>query len=196
MIRISQLAALTVAPVVLASGLSFAHPIAAPGTEGFAVVVSNTNDVIATYLGTTASYTDLLFLDSPVNGLGQIFNNQASPVNSTVNLGSFAAGTELVFRLEVTNTGDNFYSGLASRNSDGLAHARAQSNWAPNTTLVSFEDLWGDPEGASGFNDLSFSFTNVQSTNPVPEPETYAMLLAGLGLLGFVARRRKQQDAA
>ena len=27
----------------------------------------------------------------------------------------------------------------------------------------------------------------------VPEPETYAMLLAGLGLVGFVARRRKQK---
>ena len=26
----------------------------------------------------------------------------------------------------------------------------------------------------------------------VPEPETYAMLMAGLGLMGFVARRRKQ----
>ncbi len=30
----------------------------------------------------------------------------------------------------------------------------------------------------------------------VPEPETYAMMLAGLGLMGFVARRRKQKEAA
>ena len=28
----------------------------------------------------------------------------------------------------------------------------------------------------------------------IPEPETYAMLLAGLGLLGFMARRRRQRD--
>jgi uncharacterized protein YcgI (DUF1989 family) len=28
--------------------------------------------------------------------------------------------------------------------------------------------------------------------SPVPEPETYAMLLAGLGLIGFVAKRRRR----
>jgi outer membrane lipase/esterase len=33
------------------------------------------------------------------------------------------------------------------------------------------------------------------ATAPVPEPETYAMMLMGLGLLGLVARRRKQQAA-
>lgn len=31
-------------------------------------------------------------------------------------------------------------------------------------------------------------------TTPIPEPETYAMLLAGLGLMGFVARRRSKRE--
>jgi len=31
--------------------------------------------------------------------------------------------------------------------------------------------------------------------SPIPEPETYAMLLAGLGLLGFMARRREESAA-
>ncbi len=36
----------------------------------------------------------------------------------------------------------------------------------------------------------------VPPTAPIPEPETYAMMLAGLGLMGFVARRRKQKELA
>jgi Matrixin/PEP-CTERM motif len=34
----------------------------------------------------------------------------------------------------------------------------------------------------------------VRTVTAIPEPETYAMLLAGLGLLGFAARRRKQKE--
>ena len=37
---------------------------------------------------------------------------------------------------------------------------------------------------------------NLDVAAPVPEPETYAMMLAGLGLLGLTARRRKQKAVA
>jgi hypothetical protein len=40
----------------------------------------------------------------------------------------------------------------------------------------------------SGFADSTVAISAVHA---VPEPETYAMMLAGLGLLGFAARRRK-----
>ena len=37
---------------------------------------------------------------------------------------------------------------------------------------------------------------SIASVTAVPEPETYAMMLAGLRLLGFAARRRKQAAVA
>jgi hypothetical protein len=46
----------------------------------------------------------------------------------------------------------------------------------------------------TGFNLLTVAaFPTDSNVVAVPEPETYAMLLAGLGLLGFAARRRKQK---
>lgn len=42
----------------------------------------------------------------------------------------------------------------------------------------------------------SFASAHWSVTSPVPEPETYALLLAGLSLLGFAARRRKLNEAA
>lgn len=42
------------------------------------------------------------------------------------------------------------------------------------------------------FGDTSAFIDNIRMTvTPVPEPETYAMMLAGLGLLGCMARRKK-----
>lgn len=39
----------------------------------------------------------------------------------------------------------------------------------------------------NGYANVTYTYV----ATPVPEPETYAMLLAGLGLMGVVARRRK-----
>lgn len=47
--------------------------------------------------------------------------------------------------------------------------------------------------GGTGGTDADQRITSFSLVSSVPEPETYAMMLAGLGLVGFAARRRKQQ---
>lgn len=50
--------------------------------------------------------------------------------------------------------------------------------------------LDGDAIGTHG-GTYQFSL----NTAPVPEPETYAMMLSGLGLLGFIGRRRMKKPS-
>ena len=72
-------------------------------------------------------------------------------------------------------------------------------NTAMNWTHFTFENL----SATSALTALQFSsrndpsFTRLDNISvvaaPVPEPETYAMMLAGLGLMGTIVRRRKSK---
>ena len=71
--------------------------------------------------------------------------------------------------------------------------------------------FWGVISNADTFTSISFGNTSngsdafvfdnftvgslEQVKSPVPEPETYAMFLAGLGFMGYMARRRKENQA-
>lgn len=58
-------------------------------------------------------------------------------------------------------------------------------------------NLHGNILNQPGYNETTADIYRLDGTATVavPEPETYAMLLAGLGLTGFVARRRKNKQA-
>lgn len=57
-----------------------------------------------------------------------------------------------------------------------------------NVVDVYIEDINKVTNVAAGDYDTHLRFT----LTPVPEPETYGMMALGLGVMGFIARRRKQ----
>jgi len=161
---------------------------------GANVIVNTTGNVTATYLGHSALISNDLYLDSPSNGLGLIFNNHATPVDTTFNLGTFTEGTELLFRLHAHETkygigpAWDYFTGPASRNPDGIIHAVVDGQYGLNTTYVGFEDLYGG--GDLDYNDLQFSFTNTRAET-LPEPATFLLLGTGLGVMAMTRRLRR-----
>ena len=166
----------------------------------YTFTATTTGEIDAYFYNESAGYTNTLTLlvngvITPQSALG-VLNNHTSNMGDFVNLGFVNAGDVLTFQLNVTNTGETFYSDQ-SLIADGVNHAYSDSFFGdashgiPSGTYVGFEDLNGG--GDFDYNDETFVFTNVSSAvSPIPEPETYAMLLVGLGLLGFSARCRKK----
>ncbi len=187
--------------IVLKPSLSLSAQAAAvpPWGEGWRVFVKTDGPVTATYQGSSADFNNDLYLmldrsgkpgnDGNLANDLLVFNNHSTPEGEARNLGTFSGGTELMFRLHVNTTGDDFFSGSRSSNPDGEFHARAQDNWLPDTALVGFEDRYNSFD--RNFSDLSSSYSNTIAA-AVPEPESYAMLLVGLGVIGAIARRGRR----
>ena len=164
----------------------------------------------ATFLGLT--YNNSTFDATTAGGFLSIGAAPGTP--NFNNLGSFSlSGAPFVyngehFDLRVTFTAppgttpgsvviDDLLTGTVSSINNGGVFIDFDN------TVKTFTFGSGETSGTFSFfaNDLSVTAgqtvavtgTIMSQVTPVPEPETYALMMAGLGVLGFVGRRRKQR---
>jgi hypothetical protein len=155
-----------------------------------------------TVLPYDAGYTNELYLFSTATRLPIASNTEVGRVVILPNLQSLgvAVGDELLFGIVVTDTGNTFLIGPASRNIDNFAHATVDYAEGANSDVaeLTFEDLlWG---GDADYNDAIFRLRGgiglERLTEAVilatPEPASVILLVLGLAGLASVFRRKKQ----
>lgn len=144
----------------------------------------------------------------------EVFNVSGSSLSSTTyfSLNNVASGATLIFN--VSGTSDSLQGGSTSFGSNynvlfnfyeatSLTVSNSSVSGSILAPLATFSGGSGSISGNVVVNNWNsnvtlgagtgFSAATVQGlTSPVPEPETYAMLLGGLGLVGWMARRRKR----
>lgn len=156
-----------------------------------ALVTNELGTVTFTYLGNESGY---------VNSMALIINGQNLFESSAI-------GTSI--SASVSSLGAISFK-FAELGGGGSSSATNGGPWDPNTSIgligsnmtvasgagagsYAFVIGYNDSAGTATLGDWDDYVVGVNFTPAVPEPEVYAMMAMGLGLMGFVARRRKQQ---
>jgi hypothetical protein len=198
----SLIAALVFASASLAGSAAFAQTTTTGGTTGSAsTVVGNTPQTITLTSG--AGFFGDTFA---ANNMGATFSDKFNFSVASMGTGTSTTGTSL----------DAIISSISPSASTGLAitglslYNTAGTVVAQGTSLQSGAvDVWtihgGNLTAGNYYLQVSGNLVGntaaafggaISMAAPVPEPETYGMMLAGLGVLGFLARRRKAAKQA
>lgn len=158
-----------------ANALSFETVAGTPFTEYFSVTPTGNDKLILSVSG----------LSSQLSALSFVIGTGAGPAGVSVTAGTAGANIKGTFN-DRSNMSVSLLGGVSyTLQIDGVTN----SVFPGAVGLVSINALGGtvvalpgDPTGGG--------------VSPIPEPESYAMLLAGLGVIGTIARRRLKVKAA
>lgn len=134
-------------------------------------------------------FSTISFTPSPVGAFGSV-----DPTNIDGFAGKYRGGYGTAFDLELMKD-------IAGLDINNVGYIRIVDVLGNGTELDDFPTEYGprnpiyDPYKtvqSAGFDLDAIGVLNYAQVVAVPEPESYAMLLAGLGMIAFTARRRKQ----
>jgi hypothetical protein len=95
--------------------------------------------------------------------------------------GAFLAGNITITATDASGTVTQTIVGATTTSFLGFVSTGAMTSLTVASVQPAVGFLWPTVD----------NLTLAKATVPIPEPETYAMMLAGLGLVGFLARRRR-----
>lgn len=133
----------------------------------------------ATYLGNESGYVNKFSF-----GLGNSLQ-ESNYLGKTISI-SVGSGTLGFSFSDNSGSGHAFTNGTQQTQPLGFAILRGQTN-----RYGTFDYLLGFNDSYSGDADYDDFVVGVNFVSAVPESHTYAMLLAGLGLIGFSVRRSR-----
>ncbi|QOJ22851.1 MAG: PEP-CTERM sorting domain-containing protein [Gammaproteobacteria bacterium] len=115
------------------------------------------------------------------NGTNVFFTSEVAATMQWVHVGTNAISLATGLEFDEMQLSFALTSAVVDYSFDPLLPENALNGNPSDTTINGRMSIFGAPEAYSGISLVSV----------VPEPEFYAMLLAGIGLLGIAARRRK-----
>lgn len=130
--------------------------------------------------------------------------------DGTYSLANYLTAFELkiggvTFDISNAKSADLYSVAIANHEITGMRLIIESSFMAPNTSSIIFSMTTNGAWAAASTVAQGYTSTTVYGgadharfytdyvAAPVPEPETYGMLVSGLGLMGVVARRRKSR---
>ena len=167
---------------LLSTAVGAAALLAAAGTNANLLYLSADKDLFpGAGLG---SVNTALTLSSPggkTTETGSVFAVGTGLDTDGVTLGTFSLAAPVTFASTLTGIGQaGFAFGF---DAEQAAAASSPLGGDPANMRIGLAATLSD---ATGGPDTFF----VSSVSSVPEPETYALMLAGLGVIGFMTRRR------
>lgn len=175
-------------PVADISGASSLRLISSTG-DNYAVNVNTGAVTLATSLIT--GFTGVSYTNSNANNPTIVPNSTAlyyiNSANDTLNVATTAFNNPSISI--IGSLGIDILSANGFEiDANGIGYAAVNmDNGFLKSELIKINTMTGQAEWVSTFNGT----INGLTVAPVPEPETYAMMIAGLGLLGFSARRKQ-----